>query len=188
MLQISSRSKNTPSHQEGIIYERPIDLLLSCHEKILHFSSALFEVSLALKEKGWNEEIKVSISQVRRYFNIAGPDHHLDEEHHLFPAIIALDPELKLPESTEIVHLLNRLIKEHVESDVLWETLDTMLEEESEDFTTLEKLALKFKTTIQEHARIENEQIFPYAIKNINKDELKKIGLAIAERRGIKLL
>jgi len=184
-LQISTGRKRTAEHQNAS-FDKPIELLLSCHEKILHFSSALSDLSVALKKEGWSNEITSSANQIRRYFNIASPEHHLDEEHHLFPAIIALDPALQHAESIEIIQLINRMIKEHVESDALWQTLDTMLEEKSENFNTLVKLANKFKASMHEHARIENEHIFPYAKTHINKAELKKIGLAIAERRGIK--
>ena len=109
----------------------------------------------------------------------------LDEEHHLFPAIIALDPELKNPPSIEIVQLINRMIKEHVESDALWATLDTMLADKSEDFAALEELSQQFKASMHEHAQIENEQIFPYAKTHISDRDFKKMGLAIAKRRGI---
>lgn len=185
MLQIKSPSKDASDNQKNVTFEQPIELLLSCHEKIIHFSSALLKLSIALKLDGWNDEMTASSDQIRRYFNVAASEHHLDEEIHLFPAIIALDPEFKQAKSTETLKVLHRLIKEHVESDLLWETLNTMLEEKSDDFILLEELAQEFKTSMHEHARIENEEIFPYAQTHISTSELKKIGLAIAERRGI---
>lgn len=188
MLQISPHSKDSSEHKESVTFENPLELLLSCHEKILHFSSALSELSTTLKKEGWSDNITASAVQIRRYFNVASPEHHLDEEHHLFPAIIALDPELKKTESIEIIQLLNSMIKEHVESDALWETLDSMLEEKSHDYDTLIKLSKRFKASMHEHARIENEQIFPYARARISPEDLKQIGLAIAQRRGIKQL
>ena len=185
MLQISSQPKAASDNQENAIFERPLELLLSCHEKIMHFSSALCELSSVLQKEGWNDNITSSADQIRRYFNIASTEHHLDEEHHLFPAIIALDPELKNPPSIEIVQLINRMIKEHVESDALWATLDTMLADKSEDFAALEELSQQFNASMHEHARIENEQIFPYAKAHISDNDFKKMGLAIAKRRGI---
>ncbi len=185
MLQISSQPKASSDNQENSLFERPLELLLSCHEKIMHFSSALCELSAALQKDGWNDNLTASADQIRRYFNIASTEHHLDEEHHLFPAIIALDPELKNTQSIEIVQLINSMIKEHVESDQLWKTLDTLLEEKSEDFAALEELSQRFKASMHEHARIENEQIFPYAKTHISDRDFKKMGLAIAKRRGI---
>lgn len=185
MLQISPQSKNTSDNHKGVTFEQPLELLLSCHEKILHFSSALSELSIVLKKEGWNDALKASSDQIRRYFNVAAHEHHLDEENHLFPAIIALDPEFKQAESIKIIQLINQMIKEHVESDTLWEKLDTMLEEQSEDFNTLDTLIRQFKKEMHEHALIENEHIFPYAKTRLSEDELKKIGLSIAERRGV---
>ena len=63
-----------------------------------------------------------------------------------------------------------------------------MLEEKSHDYDTLIKLSKRFKASMHEHARIENEQIFPYARARISPEDLKQIGLAIAQRRGIKQL
>ncbi len=185
MLQISPQNTGSAENQKNVSFEAPIDLLLSCHEKILHFSSTLVELSTVLEKEGWSNELTTTSDQIRRYFNIASPEHHLDEEHHLFPAIIALDPELTQPESIEILQLLNRLIKEHVESDAQWQSLNKMLEEKTEDFEALKKLSLQFKNNMHEHAAIENEHIFPYAKAHISEKELKKIGLEIAERRGI---
>ena len=188
MLQISSQPKASSDNQEHALFERPLELLISCHKKIVHFSSALCDVIAALKKEGWNDNISTSAAQIRHYFNVASEKHHLDEEEHLFPAIIAIDPEFKQTQSVEMVQLINRLIKEHVESDELWKTLDTMLEEKSEDFATLEELSQAFKASMHEHARIENEQIFPYAKARISDSDFKKMGQAIAKRRGIKQL
>ncbi|MCP3852236.1 MAG: hemerythrin domain-containing protein [Gammaproteobacteria bacterium] len=187
MLQISSPSDNKPETHKGAPFEQPIELLLSCHEKILHFSSSLLKLSHALKENGWSDELKTSSDKIRKYFNIAGPEHHLDEENHLFPAIIALDPEFKKPESASILKLLHRLIQEHVESDLLWETLDQMLDEQSEDFDLLEELSQEFESSMHEHAKVENEEIFPYAKENLSTEILRDIGLSIAKRRGVPL-
>lgn len=185
MLQIN-QLKGSVNRPKSATFEQPLDLLMSCHEKIIHFSSALYKIVSALKKEGWTDNYAVSVDQVRHYFNIAGPEHHLDEEKHLFPAIIALDPEFKKARSMEIVSMINTMIKEHVESDALWETLDKLLAERSEDFLTLEKLSRQFETDMHEHARIENEQIFPYAKAHINNSDFKAMGLAIARRRGIK--
>lgn len=168
-------------------FDSPLELLYSCHDKILHYSSALQSLCSTLLKEGWSPQLGKSADQIRRYFNIAGPEHHMDEEKHLFPAIIALDPELKQSESQEILQQINQLIKEHVESDILWESLDSMLEERSEDYDTLEELARQFASDMHEHAGIENEIIFPYAKEHISADNFKQMGAEIAKRRGIKL-
>lgn len=183
MLQINQLKG---SAAKSATFEQPIDLLLSCHEKIIHFSSALVKIVIAVQKEGWNEQYTNSVDQVRHYFNVASPAHHLDEEMHLFPAIIALDPELKKAHSIDMLTMINAMIKEHVESDALWATLDKMLAERSDDFSTLKNLSRQFKSDMHEHAKIENEQIFPYAKAHISEADLKKIGLAIARRRGIK--
>lgn len=183
-MQIGTQNSST---QGGNSFARPIELLLSCHEKISRFSSALSVLSQTLQSNGWDDSLAASADQICRYFNIASPEHHLDEENHLFPALMAADPQLKNTASVEIIQQLNELIKQHVEFDELWATLNTMLSERSEDFTALHTLAETFKSRLHAHILIENKQIFPYAETLLNEAEMKAIGLAIAQRRGIRL-
>lgn len=180
--------KDSAEANNSASFDQPLELLLSCHKKIQHYSSALYKIVTTVQQEGWLENYINSVDQVRHYFNVAVPEHHLDEEVHLFPTIIALDPEFKKPDSLEIVTLINNMIKEHVESDALWEKLDSMLAERSQDFSNLEQLARQFEADMHEHARIENEMIFPYAEKYISKSDFKKMGQEIARRRGIKQL
>jgi len=183
--QLLKRSSDDPSVKNAT-FERPLELLSSCHEKILHFSSTLLKLSTALKQEGWNDNFVATAEQIQRYFNVAAPEHHHDEELHLFPAIISLDPEFKKPETLELVTAINLMIKEHVESDALWESLNSMLEERTENFDELEKLAIQFEADMREHAEIENETIFPFAEEHISEKEFEKMGAEIAKRRGVK--
>lgn len=187
MLKIDQLFTRPADKQAGNApFEQPLDLLHSCHEKILHFSSALLKLNPILQQEGWCEHHATSADQIRRYFNVAAPEHHKDEEEHLFPAIIALDPEFKKPDTTAVVQLINRMIKEHVESDALWATLDNLLAERSEDFEQLEMLSKQFAGEMRKHAETENAQIFPFAKAHISDAAFKKMGAAIARRRGIK--
>lgn len=184
MLQISqlrNKSSDSPS------FEQPLSLLRSCHDKIIHFSSSLYKLSQSLPNEGWNRQLEASAEQIRHYFNIAGPEHHKDEEEHLFPAIIALDPTCTEPGSLERIQLINTLIKEHVQSDSLWEKLDLMLKERTEDFATLAQLAEQFANEMHQHAEIENKQVFPFAEQHISSRQFKEMGQDIAKRRGVKL-
>ena len=192
MLQINqlinkSKSNKGQNTHDSPTFEQPLSLLRSCHDKIIHFSSSLYKLSQALHKDGWTEQLETSADQIRHYFNVAGPEHHKDEEEHLFPAVIALDPECTQTQSLELVSLINTLIREHVESDLLWEALDNMLAERTEDFNSLEQMAEQFAQSMSEHAQIENEQIFPYAEQHISEQAFREMGRAIAKRRGVKL-
>ncbi len=185
MLQINQlRKSNSQDDNPG--FERPLSLLRSCHQKIMHFSSSLYKLTQMLPESGWTPSLESSADQIRHYFNVAGPEHHKDEEEHLFPAIIALDPQCKKAQTRELIQLINTMIKEHVESDVLWEQLDTLLLERTDDYTTLKQLAGQFAQDMQQHAEIENEQIFPFAEEHISKQQFRLMGQDIAQRRGVK--
>ncbi len=187
MLQINQLSNKGKKTNDSPTFEQPLSLLRSCHDKIIHFSSSLYKLSQALHKDGWTPQLETSADQIRHYFNVAGPEHHKDEEEHLFPAVIALDPECTQAQSMELITLINTMIKEHVESDLLWEELDKMLAERTAEFNTLEQMAQQFARSMSEHARIENEQIFPYAEQHISEDLFKEMGQAIAKRRGVKL-
>ncbi len=187
MLQIQPANSSTSIISKSAIYEQPLDLLLSCHTKIKHFSSALCTLVRAIQQDGWNNHYITSVEQVRRYFNVASLEHHQDEEEHLFPAIIALKDKSIIKNNKKITDLIQKLIKEHHDSDVLWSQLDKMLANHSEDFLTLNTLCQQFETDMHNHAQIEDDIIFPYAKKHLSKEVFKKMGLAIAHRRGINI-
>lgn len=168
-------------------FSHPLTLLTSCHEKILHFSSALVKLSEKLQQQGWSDNSNVSAGQIRRYFNIAAPEHHKDEELHLFPAIIALDKDLQDPEIKTQLGLINLMIKEHVETDALWETLDNLLASHSEAFDELNAMAIQYAAELAQHAELENTEIFTFAEQRIDKATFEQMGKDIAKRRGIKL-
>ena len=183
--QLFKKKKNSLSPAD---FSHPMTLLKSCHEKILYFSTALLTLSEKLQQEGWNEQSKISAEQIRRYFNIAAPEHHKDEELHLFPAIIALDPGLQNPDIKAQLNLINQMVKEHVETDALWDKLDQMLEGQSKNtLDDLNALAIQFATNLSQHAETENNEIFPFAEQHIDDATFKKMGKAIAKRRGIKL-
>ena len=185
MITIDQLLKKTPEQQNyGASFEEPLSLLSSCHDKIIHFSSTLYKLSTMLKHDGWSEELINSAKNICHYFNIAGPEHHLDEEQHLFPAIVSLKPN---SESQEVIKLINQMIKEHGESDALWEKLNNLLNDQSKDFEQLEILSKQFETSMHEHAEIENTIIFPFAKTHISEQEFKIMGAAIAKRRGVKI-
>ncbi|MCU7834279.1 MAG: hemerythrin domain-containing protein [gamma proteobacterium symbiont of Taylorina sp.] len=194
MISIKQLLKQAPDTIENDTpFERPLELLESCHEKIIHFSSTLLKLSTELKQQGWSEELINTAKNICQYFNIASPEHHLDEEQHLFPAIIALGSKhangskSDNKKDRDLIQLINRMIKEHVETDNLWEKINNLLNNRSKDFKQLEKLSLQFKDAMHEHAEIENNIIFPYAKTHISDSEFKKMGAAIASRRGIKV-
>ena len=185
IAQLVKQSSDASSNETP--FERPLELLESCHEKIIHFSSTLLKLSTALKQQGWTEELTATAQNITRYFNIAGPEHHFDEELHLFPAIIALNTESEDQQSRDLIQLINRMIKEHVESDALWEKINHLLNNKSKDFKQLETLSIEFEKSMREHAEIENSIIFPFAKAHISDAEFKKMGMEIAVRRGIQI-
>ncbi len=185
MLQIQT-SSHSSIISKSASYEQPLELLLSCHAKVRHFSSALSKLTHAIQHNGWNDDYVISVNQVRHYFNVASSAHHQDEEKHLFPAIIAFEASAS-DSNDEMISLIERLTKEHNESDALWYQLDNMLAESSEDFLTLHTLSHQFEFDMHRHAQIEDDIIFPYAKKHISTLDFKKMGLAIARRRGIKV-
>lgn len=177
-------TQTTENKNHGASFENPLALLRSCHDKIIHFSSTLHKLSKILKQDGWSDELINTAKNIRNYFNIAGPEHHLDEEQHLFPAIIALESRLQ---NKEVNKLIEQMTKEHLESDALWEKIDHLLEHQSKDFKQLDVLASQFENSMHKHAEIENTIIFPFAEKQFSTAEFKAMGSAIAKRRGVQI-
>ena len=82
-------------------FDRPVSILLSCHDKVRHFAGLMLklEAHLAAQRQQPGEPASASpdarhaAALVRRYFEVAAPLHHQDEEDDVFPALRALGDE-----------------------------------------------------------------------------------------------
>lgn len=66
-------------------FDDPFAILEACHGRIARMLRTLERLGPHVAARGVDDEAREAIARVRRYFEIAGPDHHADEEVDLFP-------------------------------------------------------------------------------------------------------
>lgn len=159
--------------------EHPLELLFACHHKVRHFSNLSGKLAVHLHEQGADDEARQCATSILRYFELALPSHHADEEEDVFPALRRLND----------VHLhmvLDKLHEEHLVLDRMWKTIRPWLSEISEGGTPfVAPLVLPhFIRHYQEHTRIEEGKVFP-AINRLPLETIEQIAKRMCARRGL---
>lgn len=159
-------------------FDAPLDMLLGCHGRILHFCDLLERLSAHLPVHGADAQARESAAAIMRYFNTAGRYHHQDEEQDLFPLMIAMDDGAKA--------LIEDLLAAHTEMDRAWEALSSMLESLQEvDWEIFRDLAEAFISMNRSHVELENRDLLPVARCLLNAPQLEQLGRAMAKRRHV---
>ena len=161
-------------------FDDPIALLMACHERVNHYAQLLVKLADHLPKSGSDEQARQAAAAILRYFDIAAPLHHQDEDEDLFP-LLAERGDDALRSLVSVA-----MLSDHAELAGLWQQVrPILLEIEAGRAVELPTdLAEHFARRYPEHARIEDEQIYPYAEQLLTRVELDTIGNHMAERRG----
>ena len=68
-------------------FEQPFDMLAACHERVERMLQLLERLAAHLPGHGCDRAAIDAAHDVMRYFDLAAPAHHLDEELHVLPAL-----------------------------------------------------------------------------------------------------
>ncbi|MBI5921341.1 MAG: hemerythrin domain-containing protein [Betaproteobacteria bacterium] len=160
-------------------FEEPLALLTACHDKVRRFAGLSLMLDIHIAQKGNDEEAREAARSVLRYFDLAAPLHHADEEEDLFPALHALDdPKLKCS--------LDKLQAEHAELAVLWQAVRPWLEAIAQNGLPVRPIELDaFASRYPAHADREEAEVYG-AASLLSATELSKIGTRMCQRRMVK--
>lgn len=162
--------------------EAPFDLLQACHEKVLRMSDLLERLVAHVAAHGPDASARSAAVDVLRYFDLAAPKHHEDEELHVFPALLTQGD----PWHCEAVR---RLQEEHQYIRRDWARLRLVLQAwrdgaaapvAAEDVRTL---AARFAAMNRGHVELEETLVYPAAQSLLNADALERMGAEMQARR-----
>lgn len=103
-------------------FEQPFELLDACHERVDRTLALLQRLLAHIDAHGHDEASRSAAVDVMRYFDLAAPHHHLDEERHVFPPVQASgDPAL--------AEAVQRLLQDHEDLHQQWAELRVVLAE-----------------------------------------------------------
>ncbi len=174
-------------HSAG--FDSPIELLEACHEKIRRFATLTQRIAHHIEKKGIDRKAQEAAESVLRYFTIAAPLHHQDEEDDLFPALMHLSPATLGEESYKNLNItIQELETEHVALGVLWSEIENWLRDIVENKPGTTPMCLdEFATKYMHHADREEKSIYPHA-QFLPPETLRTIGMNMALRRGHRTL
>lgn len=110
----TTRPVMLPGHRAPAAgFEAPFEMLASCHERVERMLKLQARLQQHLLDKGCDEPARQAARDVMRYFDIAAPLHHQDEELHVFPPLLA-GPDADVRERVA------RLIQDHRQMEVDW--------------------------------------------------------------------
>lgn len=169
---------NTPA----VGFEQPFEMLEACHERVQRSLALLGRIARHIDAQGHDAQSRSAAVDVLRYFDIAGPHHHEDEERHVFPAL-ASHADARVREAVA------QLQADHVQMHALWQRLRAVLltwrdAEAPPPISAAERaLVNDFVTAYERHIPLEESVVYPAARPLFDERALQTIGAEMAARR-----
>lgn len=159
-------------------FSDPLGLLRACHTRIRRHCETLSKLADHIQAQGVDADARKAAAQVLLYFNTAGRHHHGDEDEDLFPLLAR--------QSLKLADRVHRARKEHEELKGSWQRLAPLLERPATiaDPAAFAAAATAFCERQLQHVAYEEEELLETAQHILGKDDLRKLGSAMAKRRG----
>jgi hemerythrin-like domain-containing protein len=159
------------------------EFLDSTHQDIQRYLQQLHALVDAIENDGLNQVNRGQARRVLDYFNSEARQHHLDEEKHIFPALLA-------SQNAEIVQATEHLIQDHGWLEENWIQIAPSLEAATGGnlwFDTMElRHALEvFEALYLDHILLEESIAYPEAKKRLAGLDTLGMGREMAKRRAL---
>ena len=166
----------------GASFDQPFEMMCACHEKVQRTLALLERLRAHLGEHGADEQARQAARDVMRYFDKAAPQHHKDEELHVFPPLLA-------GRDTETKAVVERLQREHVQMEARWEPAREVLAciagGQQHALSGTDAAALDaFAVLYADHIAAEEQVAYPAAAALLDADAVTAMGREMAGRRG----
>lgn len=161
-------------------------MLATCHDRVERMLALQKKLQQHLLDKGCDEPARQAARDVMRYFDIAAPLHHQDEELHVFPPLLA-GPDVALRA------LVQRLMQDHRQMEVAWaqarRTLQAIADNPDSGCLTLtpdQTAALdQFAALYRQHLDDENHIVYPAARQALPPEAVAAMSEDMMQRRGV---
>ncbi|MFM6986180.1 MAG: hemerythrin domain-containing protein [Hydrogenophaga sp.] len=166
-------------------FEAPFELLTACHERVHRMLRLLGRLQQHLADQGWDAQAADAARDVMRYFDLAAPLHHEDEELHVFPPLLAQGAEA-------VCAVVRRLQADHQAMERAWPPARALLQGVAmagsrEAWTGWDAAALQtladFQARYGEHIRLEEELVYPAAQCVLEDASLQAMSADMQQRR-----
>jgi hemerythrin-like domain-containing protein len=157
-------------------FDEPFAMLHACHERALRSLSLLERLMAHVAKHGADAQARDATRDVMRYFDIAAPQHHEDEERHVLPLLRAQAEGA----------LADRLVADHEAMTAAWCALrPALLATEQGGDTPAMQDAPRFIALCREHIALEESAAFARAQSALDASQQSAMGREMAQRRGV---
>ena len=167
-------------------FEQPFEMLSACHDRVRRSLALLGRLCDHLARNGVDVQARHAAADVLRYFSIAAPAHHEDEERHIVPALQARGDEASLRSA-------QRMLDDHFAIRTGWARLAPLLHGvnagDAPQDAALEAAAREFIAMHDDHLMLEDELAFPAAAEQIageGSQAVDAMGREMAGRRNVR--
>lgn len=170
-------------------FDAPFEMLAACHERVERMLGLLERLDHHLAARGADREAADAARDVMRYFDLAGPAHHEDEERHVLPRLRALgdaamadhlhaDHE-RMAEAWARVRAGLEAVRETAPAGVGTTTPDPRPASASVDWAGFAQL-------YRDHIAVEEGAAYPAVASAVDRTALDAMGGEMAARRGLR--
>jgi hemerythrin-like domain-containing protein len=157
-------------------FEDPMEMLRACHDKVRHFAKLSLRLAEHVGQHGADQQAQDAAKAVIRYFDLAAPLHHADEDEDLYPALLALG-------DAALNQHIHRLTSEHTTLAGLWHAVRLWLQSIEAGQVTTPPIELPlFAESYPRHAQDEETFVYPHA-QHLSGKQLESMGEAMTRRR-----
>lgn len=163
-------------------FEQPFEMLAACHERVRRSLALLGRLVEHVGAHGHDARSRSAASDVLRYFDLAAPLHHQDEELHVFAALADSG-------DAGLAAAVAALRADHARMEALWASLRTTLVAWSRPEAAggidgaVRQQASEFERLYAAHLRIEESLVFPAALARMDAVRLAGMSADMEQRR-----
>ncbi len=162
-------------------FDQPFEMLAACHERVERSLRLLERLGEHLTTQGADEAAGSAARDVLRYFDLAAPQHHEDEERHVLPALRAAG----------LTGLAERVLADHARMAEAWARLSVQLQaivrgDATAAITPATRAEWQaFTQLYRAHLALEDDEVFPAAALVLDASVQRAMGDEMARRRGV---
>ena len=186
MKLMSQIKVNLPGFQSPAVgYDEPFEMLIACHERVQRMLELLDRARMHALTKGCDANLNSAFTDVMRYFDLAAPQHHLDEELHVFPIVLAKGNQSQK-------ELVSVLIQDHETMAHLWQSVRSILSEVLQTPRDLPVFSHRdnaliddFRNAYAKHISNEELSIYPASTEYMTQNDFASMSEEMKVRRGV---
>ena len=161
-------------------FDEPFEMLDACHQRVERMLVLIERLGAHLPIHGADAQAQQAASDVMRYFDLAAPHHHEDEERHVLPLLRA----------TGHAGLADRVLEDHRAMHGAWagvrRTLQQIADARWAAPDRSEPDWRDFCSLYRAHIEIEEREVYPLARAATDAPGLQAMATEMARRRGVR--